>query len=50
MALAIPKDNPMKKLVLALVLALAVLGGTGVVSVCTASSAYAEPGGNRSGP
>jgi hypothetical protein len=34
----------MKKLVLALVLALAVLGGTGIVSLCTASSAFAEPG------
>jgi hypothetical protein len=33
MALPIPTDNPMKTLVLALVFALAVLGGTGVVSV-----------------
>jgi hypothetical protein len=36
----------MKKLLVALVLALAVLGGTGVVSVSTAPSAFAQPGGN----
>jgi hypothetical protein len=34
----------MKKLLVALVLALAVLGGTGVVSVSTAPSAFAQPG------
>jgi hypothetical protein len=48
--IAIPKDDPMRKLVVALVLAMAVLGGTGVVSVITAPSAYVEPGGGRSGP
>jgi hypothetical protein len=39
----------MKKLVLALVLALAALGGTVAVSAITPNSAYADGGGNGGG-
>ena len=36
----------MKKLAVALVFAFAVFGGTAAVSAITATSAYANPGGN----